>query len=371
MGTVRFGNDQILKIMRYGEYQLGNVTISRVYYVEELGHNLFSVESRDTNLYTFSLDDMLKSSLIYLLSKAFETKIWLWHRRLSHLNFGTINQLAKQGLVLGLPKLKFTWVKILRSKDKTPEDIIKCLKRIQVRLNAIVRNIRTDNGTEFVNKTLRSYYEDVRISYQTLVARTPQQNVIVERRNQNLVKAARTMMIFSKAPFYLWAEAVSTAYKTYLHVFGALCYPTNDSEDLDKLKPKADIGIFIGYAPVKNAYQIYNRRARMILETIHVDFDELTTMASEQFLPVAAAPRPADPTSIPLSTSIDQDAPSLQLAQFDNDPFRDILTEEPNSREYSSNVQSTSPPFELLGKWTKNHPLENVIDRPVSTRCQL
>ncbi|GJX10854.1 retrovirus-related pol polyprotein from transposon TNT 1-94 [Tanacetum coccineum] len=68
---------------------------------------------------------------------------------------------------------------------------------------------------------------------------------------------------------------------SYLHVFGALCYPTNDSENLGKLQPKADIGIFIGYAPTKKAFRIYNKRTRRIIETIHVDFDELTAMASE------------------------------------------------------------------------------------------
>ncbi|GJW20951.1 retrovirus-related pol polyprotein from transposon TNT 1-94 [Tanacetum coccineum] len=136
LGTVRFGNDQIAKIMGYGDYQLGNVTISRVYYVEGLGHNLFSVRqfcdsdrevafrknicfirnlegvdllsgSRDINLYTILLDDMLKTSLIYLLSKASKTKSWLWHRRLSHLNVSTLNKLAKDSLTRGIPKLKF------------------------------------------------------------------------------------------------------------------------------------------------------------------------------------------------------------------------------------------------------------------------
>ncbi|GJT50692.1 integrase, catalytic region, zinc finger, CCHC-type containing protein [Tanacetum coccineum] len=130
-GTVIFGNDHIARIMGHGDYQLGNVTISRVYYVEGLGHNLFSVGqfcdadlevafrkntcfirnlegvdllfgSRDTNLYTISLDDMLNSSLIYLLSKASKTKSWLWHRRLSHLNFGTLIKLAKDGLAQGI-----------------------------------------------------------------------------------------------------------------------------------------------------------------------------------------------------------------------------------------------------------------------------
>ncbi|GKF00430.1 retrovirus-related pol polyprotein from transposon TNT 1-94, partial [Tanacetum coccineum] len=202
---------------------------------------------------------------------------------------------------------RFTWVKFLRSKDEVPKFVIKFLKMIQVRLT--VQNIRTENGTEFVNQTLKSYYEDVGISHQTTVGRSPQQNDIIGRRNHTLVEAVRTMLIFSTALLFLWAEAVATAcytqkrslirkrhnktlYKllhnkkpdlSYLHVFGALCYPTNDSEDLGKLKPKADIGIFIGYAPTKKAFQIYNKRTYLIIETIHVTFDELTAMASEQF----------------------------------------------------------------------------------------
>ncbi|GKE39288.1 retrovirus-related pol polyprotein from transposon TNT 1-94 [Tanacetum coccineum] len=134
---------------------------------------------------------MMASSPICLLSKATKTKSWLWHRRLSHLNFGALNHLARNGLLRGLPRLKFEkgpfvfcmcygkkarsnhinlnlktpikknyifctsiFVKFLASKDEAPDFIIKFLKMIQVRLNAAVRNIRTDNGTEFVNKTL-------------------------------------------------------------------------------------------------------------------------------------------------------------------------------------------------------------------------
>nr|GEX93412.1 hypothetical protein [Tanacetum cinerariifolium] len=106
LGTVKFGNDHVAKITGYGDYQIGNVTISRVYYVEGLrsgSANRFS----GNNLYTLSLQDMMAYSLICLLSKASKTKSWLWHRRLSHLNFGAINHLARQGLVRGLPKLKF------------------------------------------------------------------------------------------------------------------------------------------------------------------------------------------------------------------------------------------------------------------------
>ncbi|GJU57032.1 retrovirus-related pol polyprotein from transposon TNT 1-94 [Tanacetum coccineum] len=216
---------------------------------------------------------------------------------------------GKRFLVIVDDYSRFTWVRFLKTKDEAPTAIIKCIKNIQVRLKATVWNVRTDNGTEFVNQTLREWYENVGITHQTSVARTPQQNGVVERRNQTLVEAARTMLIFSRAPLFLWAEAINTACYTqnrslirlrynktpyelmqnkkpdlsFFHVFGSLCYPTNDHDDLGKFDAKADIGIFIGYAPAKKAFRIYNRRTRIITETIHVTFDELTTMASEQF----------------------------------------------------------------------------------------
>ncbi|GJU17741.1 retrovirus-related pol polyprotein from transposon TNT 1-94 [Tanacetum coccineum] len=210
---------------------------------------------------------------------------------------------------------RFMEVKILRSKDETPTVFIKFLKQIQVGLNKTVRFIRTDNGTEFVNKSLYDYYKSVGIFHQKTVPRTPQQNGVVERRNRTLVEAARTMLIFSKAPMFLWAEAVATAcytqnrslihtrhdktpYElvhnkkhdlTFFRVFGALCYPTNDSENLGKLQPMADIGIFVRYAPSRKGYKIYNKRTRQIMETIHVQFDELT----EQMAPIQSSPGPA------------------------------------------------------------------------------
>ncbi|GKF50576.1 retrovirus-related pol polyprotein from transposon TNT 1-94 [Tanacetum coccineum] len=146
---------------------------------------------------------------------------------------------------------------------------------IQVRLKETVHCIRTDNGTEFVNQTLREYYEKVGISHKTLFARSPQQNGVVERQNRTLIEVARTI----KTPYELLHNKPPDL--SYLHVFGTLCYPTNDSENLGKLQPKSDIGIFIGYAPTKKAFRIYNRHTRRIIETIHIDFDELTAMASE------------------------------------------------------------------------------------------
>ncbi|GKA89681.1 retrovirus-related pol polyprotein from transposon TNT 1-94 [Tanacetum coccineum] len=239
LGTVKFGNKHVAKIMGYGDYQIGNVTISRVYYIEGLGHNLFSVGqfcdsnlevafrqhtcyirnlegvdlltgSRGDNLYTLSLGDMMASSPICLLSKASKTKSWLWHWRLSHLNFGAINHFSRHGKSTKKPHKP-------KSEDTNQEklyllhiDLCGPMRvMIQVRLKETVRRIRTDNGTEFVNQTLREYYEKVGISHETSVARSPQQNGVVERRNRTLIEAARTMLIYAKAPLFLWVEAVA------------------------------------------------------------------------------------------------------------------------------------------------------------------
>nr|GFB57950.1 hypothetical protein [Tanacetum cinerariifolium] len=178
---------------------------------------------------------------------------------------------------------RYTWVHFLRSKDEAPEVIKTFLKRITVLLQSLVIIIRTDNGTEFKNQMLKEYFDTVGISHQMSSVRTPQQNRVVERRNRTLVKATRTMLIFSRAPLFLWAEAIATACFTqnrsiihrrfnktpyelingrkpdisFLHVFGALCYPKNDREDIRKLGKK-------------------------IMETMNVSFDELSAMAFEQ-----------------------------------------------------------------------------------------
>ncbi|GJT96230.1 retrovirus-related pol polyprotein from transposon TNT 1-94 [Tanacetum coccineum] len=341
LGTVRFGNDQIARIMGYGDYQLGNVIISRVYYVEGLGHNLFSVGqfcdadlevafrkntcfirnlegvdllsgSRDTNLYTISLDDMLKSSPICLLSKASKTKSWLWHRRLSHLNFGTLNKLAKDGLARGIPRLKFQKDHLCSAcalgKSKKTSHQPKAEDTNQEKLYLLHMDlcgpmrVASINGKRYILVIVDDYS---RFTWLALLSKT----VLSKGEIGLLLKAARTMLIFSKDPLFLWAEAINTACYTknrsliclrynktpyelmqdkksdlsFFHIFGSLCYPTNDYEDLGKFDAKADIGIFVGYAPAKKAFRIYNRRTRIITETIHVTFNELTTMASKQF----------------------------------------------------------------------------------------
>nr|GEU47408.1 hypothetical protein [Tanacetum cinerariifolium] len=209
LGTVKFRNDHVAKIMGYGDYQIGNVTILRVYYIEELGHNLFSVgQFCDSNLevafrqhtyYIRNLEGLpkLKFEKDHLCSacamgkskkkphkpKSKDTnqeKLYLLHMDLcGPMRVASVNG-KKYILIIVDDYSRFTWVKCLRSKDEAPDFIIKFLKMIQVRLKTHVRRIRTYNGPEFVNQNLCEYYEKVDISHETSVARSPQQNGVVE-----------------------------------------------------------------------------------------------------------------------------------------------------------------------------------------------
>lgn len=205
---------------------------------------------------------------------------------------------------------RYTWVKFLRSKDVTPELIIEHLKSVEVNLRQTVQTIRTDNGTEFKNKTLGGYLESVGITHTFSAARTPQQNGVVERQNRTLVEAVRTMLTQSKLPLFLWVEAVATACFTqnrsiinkrfdktpyevinncipnikYFHAFRCRCFLLNDKEDLGKFNPKADEAVFIGYSSSSKAYRVYNKRIKSVVESVNVTFDELADLASEHLI---------------------------------------------------------------------------------------
>nr|GFA50899.1 hypothetical protein [Tanacetum cinerariifolium] len=234
--------------------------------------------SRGIDLYSITLQDTNCPNPICLMAKATSSQAWLWHRRLSHLNFDTINLLSKNDIVVGLPKLKFvkyhlfsscelgkpseslfiptlpqaqkdgynfyTWT----SKDKTPKVLIDFLRLVQRGLQAQVRVVRTDKGMEFFNQNLHAYFAAEGILHQTSVARTPEQNGVVERRKRTLVEAARTI----------------------------------DGENLFKMKEKGDECIFVGYSTQSRAYRVFNKRTRVIMKSIHVNFDELPHMASDQ-----------------------------------------------------------------------------------------
>ncbi|GJY50735.1 retrovirus-related pol polyprotein from transposon TNT 1-94 [Tanacetum coccineum] len=277
-------------------------------YFQVLGYEDWRGAVADINedgfyLYSITLQDTSTPNPIYLMAKATSSQAWLWHRRLSHLNFETINLLSKNNIVTGLPKLKFVKDHLCSSCElgkakrksfhtKTTPSSKKRLQLLHIdlcgpmRVESInekkyvlvivddysrytwthfLRTVRTDKGMEFLNKTLHAYFAKEGIRHETSTARTPEQNGVVERWNRTLVEAARTMLSAVKVLLFFWAEAIATAY----------------GDNLDKTKEKGDACIFVGYSTQSRAYRVFNKRTRVIVETIHVNFDELPPMASD------------------------------------------------------------------------------------------
>ncbi|GJS56389.1 retrovirus-related pol polyprotein from transposon TNT 1-94 [Tanacetum coccineum] len=285
MGTICFRNDQFVAITGYGYYDQGNLTICH-------GEDLLT-GSHDSNLYTISIFDMATSSLVCLMSKATSTKSWLWHRRLSYLNFGTINHLTKQDLVDGLLKFKYDKdhlcpaYKQRKSKKATLKSKLVLsthskLEMTHMDLCGLMR-IENINGKRYILIIVDDYSHytwvyflcikneapEMIIKFITQIQRniTPQENGVVERRNQTLVEAAHTMLIFSKAPKFLWAEAISTACFTQNH---SLVHTHYNKTPYELIKNR-----------IPNRFSNRQLQNEKIMEIIHVKFDELKAMASE------------------------------------------------------------------------------------------
>ncbi|GJT82453.1 retrovirus-related pol polyprotein from transposon TNT 1-94 [Tanacetum coccineum] len=323
--------------------------------------------SRGTDLYSISLQDSTTPNPICLMAKATSSQAWLWHRRLSHLNFDTINLLSKNNIVNGLPKLKFVKDHLCSSCElgkakrksfhtKTTPSSKRRLQLLHMDLCGPMR-VESINGKKYVlvivddysrytwTHFLRSKDETpgVLIDFLTLVQRGLHAQVTIVRtnkgtRNRTLVEAARTMLSAAKVPLFFWAEAIATACFTqnrslviprnektpyhiinaqkpsvqFFHIFGSLCYIVRDGENLDKIKEKGDACIFVGYSTQSKAYRVFNKRTRMIVETIHVNFDELPQMASDH---VSSDPDPQCSTTV-----LEQDSLSLGPKSTENVP---------------------------------------------------
>nr|GEZ50446.1 hypothetical protein [Tanacetum cinerariifolium] len=257
LGTVRFGNNDFVVIAGYRDVVIRSMTIKKVYYVEGLGYNLFSVGQfcdkglevafqkstcfvqnehgvdlltgdRSSNLYTIALNEVATNSSTCLLAKASSSQSWLWHQRKIHrkhhksktafasnkplyllhmdlcgpMRIESIN--GNQYVIVVVDDYsRYTWVFFLHSKEEASDVIIYFIKKTQVNLQLQVQRVRTDNGTKFKNKTLAKFFDEVGITQQFSDARTPQQNGVVERRNRTLVEAARTMLTFANLPLFL------------------------------------------------------------------------------------------------------------------------------------------------------------------------
>ncbi|KAJ9535340.1 hypothetical protein OSB04_un001549 [Centaurea solstitialis] len=299
--AVTFGGNGKGQTRGYGTLTNGVTTFKRVAYVESLMHNLLSISQlcdknhkvsfskkkckvknkrkeviltgvRHADIYIINMNTSTDN--FCFVSRASSDTNWLWHKRLSHLNFKTLNQLCINNLVIGLPDFRYTkvslcsacekgkqtrasfkskqississplqllhmdlfgpvnvqsiagkkytlvivdefsrytWVFFLRSKSDAPEEIILFVRKMERLNNLTVRSIRSDHGTEFKNSTLETFFDQKGISQNFSSVRTPQQNGVAERRNRTLIEAARSMLSEANLATQFWAEAVNTA----------------------------------------------------------------------------------------------------------------------------------------------------------------
>ncbi|KAJ9539102.1 hypothetical protein OSB04_031835 [Centaurea solstitialis] len=525
--AVTFGGNGRGQTRGYGTLTNGVTTFKRVAYVEGLMHNLLSISQlcdknhkvsfskkrckvknrrkeviltgvRHTDIYIINMNTSTDN--FCFVSRASTDMNWLWHKRLSHLNFQTLNQLCINNLVIGLPDFRYTkeslcsacekgkqtrasfkskqississplqllhmdlfgpvnvqsiggkkytlvivdeysrytWVFFLRAKSDAPEEIILFVRKMERLNNLTVRSIRSDHGTEFKNSTLESFFEQKGISQNFSSVRTPQQNGVAERRNRTLIEAARSMLSEANLATQFWAEAVNTACYTqnrslivkrfrrtayelfrnrkpsieHLHIFGCVCYILNNKDNLGKFDSKSDDGIFLGYSSISKTYRVFNKRRQTIEETIHVKFDEsgptfphpndnteINQWADSLFQvpePPIADPSPQDlpdgfeenpipPTDIttpPLinATPISQITPPEPDQPTNSEDFSQTTVSEPSpinllpdpsSNEASTSGQVYQPP---ALRWTKDHPIDQVLGNPssgVKTRRQ-
>ncbi|GJX06047.1 retrovirus-related pol polyprotein from transposon TNT 1-94 [Tanacetum coccineum] len=368
------GNQNPLKSGSTKEIKLCEMSVQdylkRVAYVNGLKHNLISISQlcdanykvlftktlgtiynqndevvliapRRKDIYVIDMSSFNKESNACFFAKASPSVNWLWHKRLSHLNFKNINNLAKHNLVSGLSSLTFSKDKNCsacekekhhRASFKTKRSfsinkslhllhmdlfgpvkpqtishnkytlvIVDKYSRKMKNLNEVrVKELRSDNGTEFRNLKLEEFCDEKSISQNLSSPCTPEQNGVAKRRNRTLIEAARTMLNSVKLLKQFWGEAVNTACYTqnrsiivkrhgmtsydvfrgrspdisYFHVFGCLVHIHNHRDHLGKFDEKADDGFFLGYSPVAKAFRVFNIRRQEMEETIHVTFSE-------------------------------------------------------------------------------------------------
>nr|GEX70516.1 retrovirus-related Pol polyprotein from transposon TNT 1-94 [Tanacetum cinerariifolium] len=299
---------------------------------------------------------------------------------------------------------------ITRSKDETPEVLIDFLRLVQRGLHAQVRIVRTDKGTEFLNKTLHAYFSSEGILYQTSVARTPEQNGVVERRNRTLVEAARTMLSAAKVPLFLWTEAIATTCFTqnrslviprhektpyniindrkpsvkFFHIFGTLCYIVRDGENLDKMKEKDHVSSdpipdyqrmaleHDSLSPSPQCQDNVTQADRTVTTSNELDllfspmFDELLN-GSSQVVSKSFAVNTVDAPN-------QRQQQHTTLLNNQTTPDSTYRGETSSRHVDSSNMHTFYQHHPSEHRWTKDHPLGQVIRNPsqsVRTRRQL
>ncbi|GJS64643.1 integrase, catalytic region, zinc finger, CCHC-type containing protein [Tanacetum coccineum] len=249
--TVHFGHDQFALIIGYGDLVQGNITINKVYYVEGLNHNLFSVgqfcnaDLEDQLCYSCEVSKAKRSPFKTKTVPCLKGRLNLLHMDLC----GPMRVASKNGkkyiLVIVDDYSRYTWTLFLRSKDETPEVLKDFLIMIQHKLQAQVISVRTDRGTEFLNKTLHEFFKEEGIKHQTSTPRTPEQSGVAEAIATACYTQNRSIIILTheKMAYHIINDRKPSI--KHLHIFGCTCYLTRDGETLDKMKEKGDPCILI------------------------------------------------------------------------------------------------------------------------------
>nr|GEW16187.1 reverse transcriptase domain-containing protein [Tanacetum cinerariifolium] len=311
-------------------------------FVRDLQGNDLLVGNRGSDLYTISLQESTSSTQLCLMAKATPTQAWLWHQRLSHLNFDYINLLSKKDIVISLPKLNYVKDQLCSSCELSKE------KRSSFKSKAV-----------------------------------PSSKGRLNLLHMDLCGPMRVATALSKDGTALWLRLLERC--SQLHNF---LY--SDGENLDKMKENKDQCILVGYSTQSKGYRVYNKRIRMIVEFIHIRFDEIkqvseTSVANNTSGLVPQRQKSSDydnPDPVPqrqdVSSSADADVPSQQELDLLFGPLYDeFFNAEAESSSHNvgnSNVPTFNQPQVSEYRWTKDHPLEQVRgnpSRPVKTRRQL
>nr|KYP55915.1 Retrovirus-related Pol polyprotein from transposon TNT 1-94 [Cajanus cajan] len=403
---------------------------------DKLTKEIIFIGKRIDNIYMLDLEHSITIfNTKCLITK--EHNIWLWHRRAAHIHMDHLNKLSRKNLVIGLPKIKFskdklcdacqkgkqvkasfksknqistsrplqlihmdlfgpsrtmslggnyyglvivddysrfTWVMFLANKSEAFNDFKKFAKLVQNEKNTNITSIRSDHGGEFQNVLFQKICEEHDINHNFSAPRTPQQNVVVERKNRSLEELARTMLNETKLPKHFWADTINTTchvlnkvlirpilkkipYEiyngrkpkiSYFRVFGCKCFVLNNGkEQHEKFDAKADETIFLGYSTNSKAYKVYNKRTLIVEESVHVVFDETNKQETKQI-------------------EI-QDLTDL----LDQPPLESEPSEKPKESESIETTKKTSEQLPKEWKTSKDLSIENIIGniaKGVSTR---
>ncbi|GJV20611.1 putative ribonuclease H-like domain-containing protein [Tanacetum coccineum] len=361
-GFVAFGgNSKGGKITGKGKIRTGKLDFEDL---TDENHVLLKVPRKD-NMYSVDLRNLVpQGGLTCLFAKATLDESNLWHRRLGHINFKTMNKLVRENLLRGLPlkilkmiihvllvrkesnikplsimkKMyclvvtddfsRFSWVFFLATKNETSGILKAFITGIENQINHRVKIIRCDNGTEFKNKEMNQFCEMKGIKREFSVARTPKQNGVAERKNKTLIEATRTMLADSKLPTTFWTKAVNTA--CYVHNRVLVIKPHN----------KTPYELFNGRPPTISFMRPFRCPVTILNTLDHLGQAGKKTVPSHEYI-LLPLWTPDLPISSSLKSSDDKVTDDVEK-KTTKDPAKEDDKDDKDLREFESSPVNTA-----------------------------